>query len=94
MLGPASLNGWTMSPVSRWKRLMSPHGVFQVPKSAASLSDAAASASQPLLRRSPSFAMYSSAETPALRASAPTRRPSSSPQKTASDVGTDVADQR
>ena len=44
MLGPASLNGCTMSPVRRWKRLMSPHGVFQVPKSAASLSDAAASA--------------------------------------------------
>jgi hypothetical protein len=44
MLGPASLNGWTMSPVRRWKRLMSPHGVFQVPKSLASLSDAAASA--------------------------------------------------
>src|SRR4249920_4001471 len=44
MLGPASLNGWTMSPVSRWNRLMSPHGVFHLPKSAASLSDAAASA--------------------------------------------------
>ena len=29
MLGPASSNGWTMSPVRRWKRLMSPHGVFQ-----------------------------------------------------------------
>ena len=43
MLGPASLNGWTMSPVRRWNRLMSPHGVFHVPKSAASLSDAAAS---------------------------------------------------
>ena len=44
MLGAASLNGWTMSPVTRWKRLMSPHGVFHVPKSAASLSDAVASA--------------------------------------------------
>ena len=31
MLGPASLNGCTMSPVRRWKRLMSPHGVFQLP---------------------------------------------------------------
>ena len=38
MLGPASSNGWTMSPVRRWKRLMSPHGVFQLPKSRASLS--------------------------------------------------------
>ena len=53
MLGPASLNGWTMSPVRRWKRLMSPHGVFQVPKSAVSLSDAAASACEQLLRRGP-----------------------------------------
>ena len=44
MLGPASLNGWTMSPVRRWKRLMSPHGVFQLPKSLASLSEAADSA--------------------------------------------------
>ena len=43
MLGPESLNGCTMSPVRRWKRLMSPHGVFQVPKSAANLSDAATS---------------------------------------------------
>ena len=43
MLGPASLNGCTMSPVSRWNRLISPHGVFHVPKSAASRSDAAAS---------------------------------------------------
>jgi hypothetical protein len=33
MLGPASSNGCTMSPVRRWKRLISPHGVFQVPKS-------------------------------------------------------------
>src|SRR5437764_15138175 len=30
MLGPASLNGWTISPVSRWNRLISPHGVFQL----------------------------------------------------------------
>src|SRR3954451_21690662 len=44
MLGPASLNGCAMSPVKRWKRLMSPHGVFHVPKSAVSLSDAFASA--------------------------------------------------
>ena len=50
MLGPASLNGCTMSSVRRWKRLMSPHGVFQVPKSAVSLSDAATSACSSLRR--------------------------------------------
>src|ERR1041384_1621116 len=44
MLGPESLNGWTMSPVSRWNRLISPQGVFQVPKSDWSRSDAAARA--------------------------------------------------
>ena len=33
MLGAESLNGCTMSPVSRWKRLILPHGVFQLPKS-------------------------------------------------------------
>src|SRR5438477_5018379 len=43
MLGAASLKGWTRSPVSRWKRLMSPQGVFHVPKLAASLSEASAS---------------------------------------------------
>src|SRR5204863_9793620 len=42
MLGLLSLNCWTMAPSLRWKRLMRPHGVFQLPKSAASLSDAAA----------------------------------------------------
>src|SRR4051812_35057787 len=40
MLGPASLNGCTMSSVRRWKRLISPHGVFHLPKSAVSLSTA------------------------------------------------------
>ena len=44
MLGPASLKGCTISPVRRWKRLMSPQGVCHLPKSAASLSEAAASA--------------------------------------------------
>src|SRR5687768_1437401 len=44
MLGPESLNGCTMSPVRRWKRLISPHAVFHVPKFAASVSDALASA--------------------------------------------------
>jgi hypothetical protein len=33
-----------MSSVRRWKRLISPHGVFQLPKSAAILSLADASA--------------------------------------------------
>ena len=42
MLGPESLNGWTMSPVKRWKRLMSPQGVFHDPKSAVNLSEASA----------------------------------------------------
>src|ERR671916_46988 len=45
ILGSASLKGCAMSPVSRWKRLISPQGVCQFPKSAASLSDARASAS-------------------------------------------------
>ena len=40
-----------ISPVRRWKRLMSPHGVFQVPKSACNLSDAAASDCKQLFRR-------------------------------------------
>ena len=40
MLGPASLKGCTISPVRRWNRLISPQGVFQVPKSAVSLSEA------------------------------------------------------
>src|SRR5215471_5560589 len=43
MLGPASLKGCTISPVRRWKRLISPHGVFHEPKSACSLSEAATS---------------------------------------------------
>ena len=44
ILGPASVNGWTMSSVNRWNRLMSPHGVCHFPKSVASLSDAVAKA--------------------------------------------------
>ena len=43
MLGPASLNGCSISALSRWYRLISPHAVFQLPKSACNLSDAAAS---------------------------------------------------
>jgi hypothetical protein len=38
-----------MSSSSRWNRLMSPHGVFQVPKSRGSLSEAATSACQKLV---------------------------------------------
>src|SRR5262249_937590 len=44
ILGFASSYGGAMSSVRRWKRLTSPHGVFHVPKSAVSLSDADASA--------------------------------------------------
>src|ERR1700675_1555147 len=71
---------------------MSPHAVFQVPKSACSLSDAVASDSRScsgvtLLGRSPTA-------TPPLLASPPNRRRTSSPQNTASEVGTEVALQR
>ena len=38
MLGAASSNTGSMSPVRRWKRLTSPHGVRQLPKSAVSRS--------------------------------------------------------
>ena len=84
---PASSNGWTMSPVRRWKRLMSPHGVFQLPKSAASLSDAAASARS---RCSRSIALPCTRQPIVPRFARRRRRwPISSPQNTASDVGTD-----
>ena len=79
MLGASSLKRWTMSSVSRWKRLMSPQGVFQVPKSCASLSDAAASDSS----RSSAvafFAMYSHPGSSSSLASCGTRRQRSSPQ--------------
>ena len=65
--------------VSRWKRLMSPQGVFQLPKSLSSISDAVASAcsrSDAEVR----VAMYSSAVIPAFRALVPILRPISSPQ--------------
>src|SRR4249920_3501206 len=88
MLGPASLNGCTMSPVTRWKRLMSPHGVFHLPKSAASLSDAAASESSRCCGVA-FVSMNSYTGTPALRASAVTRVHKSSPQNVASDCGTE-----
>ena len=68
-----------MLPVSRWKRLMSPQGVFQLPKSLSSISDAVASAcsrSDAEVR----VAMYSSAVIPAFRALVPILRPISSPQ--------------
>ena len=44
MPGPESEKGWAMSRVRRWKRLISPHGVRHVPKSAVSRSDAASRA--------------------------------------------------
>ena len=94
MLGSASLNGWTMSPVRRWKRLMSPHGVFQVPKSAVSLSDAAASACSSCSARG---AVRRCSRRPTRRRAAPRRRrgaAASSPQKTASEVGTERTPQR
>src|ERR1700679_3692578 len=82
-----------MSPVRRWKRLISPHGVFQVPKSVVSLSDAAdndcRSCSAEVL-----VAMYSSTERPDFFASPAACRRTSSPQKTASDVGTEETLQR
>ena len=49
---------------------------------------------QQLLRPSPWSPRTRRSDTPALRASSATRRPISSPQYTASDVGTDVSDQR
>src|SRR5260370_22378116 len=84
------LNGWRMSPVSRWNRLISPHGVFQLPNSAWSLSDAAASdcsiCSAGTLLMSPTEVKGVLLE--------PSGRRISSPQNTASDVGTDVTDHR
>ena len=93
MLAPASLKGCTMSPVSRWKRLMSPHGVSHLPKSAASLSTAAASEAR---RCSPvAFVRRKSyTDIPPLRASGATRVHTSSPQNTATDVGTDATAHR
>ena len=44
MLGAASSERMHDVVGERWKRLMSPHGIFHVPKSAVSVSDAAASA--------------------------------------------------
>ncbi len=92
MLGPASLKGCTISPVSRWKRLISPQGVRQLPKSAASLSEAADSDCSSC---SPgALAIASSGDVPEPRPPPPTRLRTSSPQNTASDVGIDVTDQR
>src|ERR1700679_651652 len=82
-----------MSPVRRWKRLISPHGVFHVPKSAASLSDAAESDCRSCSADA-LLAMYSSAESPDLFASSATCRRMPSPQKTASDVGMEATPQR
>src|SRR5262249_37321458 len=93
MLGPASLNGWTMSSVSRWNRLISPQGVFQLPKSAVSRADAAASASS-FCAGVALVGSSVSVVAPAGRGARATRRPTSSPQYTASEVGTDAVDQR
>src|SRR5690349_12636998 len=72
---------------------MAPQGVFHVPKSAVSLSDDDSSDSS----RRPALAFvpaYSSSDMPALLASAPARRCSSSPQNTAREVGTDSTPHR
>src|SRR5688500_28469 len=93
MLGALSLNGCTMSPVRRWKRLISPHGVFQLPKFNASVSDATARA----CKRSAAVARrmaYSIDEIRSRVAARATLRSSSSAQNTASDVATELADQR
>src|ERR1051326_9639598 len=96
MLGCASLNGWTISPVSRWKRLISPDGVSHFPKSNCSLSQAAASAvwscAGGTLERASSVAAGLSAPPP--RRPPPARRRSSFAQKIATDVGTDFTLQR
>src|SRR5829696_3771116 len=93
MLGAESLNGCTISPVSLWKRLISPHGVLQVPKSPVSRSQAASSAA----RRSAGFApvaIYSYVVTPKAFACLVTMLANDSAQYTASEVGMEPADQR
>ena len=93
MLGAESSNFGAISSLMRWKRLISPHGVCQLPKSWLSFVVAATSD----WRRSPSVARsmtYVSADIAAPRASAPTRLKRSSPQKTASDVGMELVAQR
>src|SRR5437867_13085223 len=94
MLGWASSKCGAMSSVMRWKRLICPHGVRHVPKSAVSASTAAESAASRSAGAARDDAMYCITEIPDARASVATRRPARSPQKTASDVGTDSAPQR
>jgi acyl-homoserine lactone acylase PvdQ len=48
MLGLLSSYCWSTAPDRRWKRLISPHGVRQSPKSAVSLSDARSKPSIPV----------------------------------------------
>src|SRR4051812_10478366 len=93
MLGAASVNGCTMAGLIRWKRLISPHGVFQEPNCCVNRSDAAASAAS-FTCGVVWFNNTESVETHAPRPAGPARRPNSSPQKTARLVGTDAADQR
>ena len=93
ILGAASSNLGAMSSLMRWKRLISPHGVCQRPKSWLSLAVAATSD----WRRSLSVARsmtYVSADVDSSRASGPRRLRTSSPQKTASDVGMEFVAQR
>ena len=66
---------------------MSPHGVFQVPKSACSLSDAAASDCEQLLAGAAAMYLPQPCRLPARP---PRGDAISSPQKTASDVGTRI----
>src|SRR6185503_21203737 len=70
VLGLRSSNFCTIAPSLRWKRLMSPHGVCHLPKSAVSLSIAAASDSRRCCGVTFVF-MYSPTGMFALRAAAP-----------------------
>src|SRR2546426_47905 len=93
MLGPASSKWGAMSSLIRWKRLICPHGVLHVPKSAFSASTASASEPSRSAGAAREVAMYCMIEIPAARASRETRRPARSPPKIAIAVGTgfDVA---
>ena len=84
MLGAASLNGWTIAGEMRWKRLISPHGTCQLPKSRSSRVDGLLAAPRASARR---WRRARGASSPGCRGSL--RRGSSavhssSPQKTAS----------
>ena len=90
MLGPASLNGCTMSPVRRWKRLMSPQGVFHVAEVGGELVGRRRERLEPLLRRGSAFACNRRATTSCLARLRRQRAATSPrPRTTASDVGTE-----